>query len=143
MPAERAHRYPAAENPLRAIDLKGKTPGKLGERLASLESIRPGDSVPFYRPLTGPLGGRCLLPLLLKTFAAEDWSSLRRFEGNGGVLATLRTSGSGLGFGGRLSRNRRPQNGNSLCLTGFATLRLVFELLIVKEQLFARGENKV
>jgi hypothetical protein len=88
-------------------------------------------------------GGCCLLPLLLETFAAEYRPSLCWLEGNGGVLATLRTCGSGLGFGGRLSWNRRPQNGNTFCLTGFATLRFVLELLIVKKQLFASGENKV
>lgn len=88
-------------------------------------------------------GAYSLLALLLKTLAAEDRASLCRFEGNGRVLATLRTSGSGLGFGGRLSWNRRPQNGNSFCLTGLTTLWFVLELLVVKKQLFARGENKV
>jgi hypothetical protein len=83
------------------------------------------------------------LPLLLKTFAAENRPSLRWLERNGGVLPTLGTCGAGFGFGGRLSWNRRPQNGNAFCFTGLATFWLVFELLVVKEKLFARGKNKV
>jgi len=83
------------------------------------------------------------LPLLLKTFAAENRPSLRWLEGNGGVLSTLGTCGAGFGFGGRLSWNGRPQNGNSFCFTGLATFWLVFKLLVVKEKLFARGKNKV
>ena len=83
------------------------------------------------------------MPLLLKTFAAENRPSLRWFEGNGGVLSTLGTCGAGFRFSGRLSWNRRPQNGNAFCFTGLATFWLVFKLLVVKEKLFARGKNKV
>lgn len=83
------------------------------------------------------------MPLLLKTFAAENRPSLRWLEGNGGVLSTLGTCGAGFCFSGRLSWDRRPQNGDAFCFTGLATFWLVFELLVVKEKLFACGKNKV
>jgi hypothetical protein len=106
----------------------------------SAGGLSPGRPADY---LTRNSGGCCLLPLLLKTFAAENRPSLRWLEGNGGVLSTLGTCGAGFGFGGRLSWNRRPQHGNAFCFTGLATFRLVFELLVVKEKLFARGKNKV
>jgi hypothetical protein len=95
------------------------------------------------RPRRLVSGGCSLLPLLLETFATEDGPSLRRLEGDGGLFATLGTCGASLGFGGRLSWNRRPQNGDAFCLAGLATFWLVFELLVVKEKLFARGKDKV
>jgi hypothetical protein len=42
-----------------------------------------------------------------------------------------------------LSGHRRPQNGNAFRLAALTTLRFVLELLVVKEQLFARGKDEV
>jgi hypothetical protein len=36
-----------------------------------------------------------------------------------------------------------PEGGNAFSFTGFATLGLVLELLIVEKQLFSRGKNEV
>ena len=83
------------------------------------------------------------MPLLLKAFPAEDRSPLCGLEGNGGLLAALGTSRSRLGFGGCLPWNGRPENGNAFCLASFAALRFVLELLVMKKQLFACGENKI
>jgi hypothetical protein len=123
----------------------GKKPGKQGEGSASLESIGRVFPSPcagrFHNPRTS--GGRRLLPLLLKTFPAEDRPSLCRLEGNRGLLAALGTSGSSLSLRGRLPGNRCTQNGNTFCFACFAALWFVLELLVVKKQLFAGGENKV
>jgi hypothetical protein len=42
-----------------------------------------------------------------------------------------------------LPRRCGPQHGHSFGLASLATLRFVFELLVVKEQLFARGEDEI
>jgi hypothetical protein len=83
------------------------------------------------------------LPLLLKALPAEDRSPLCGLERDGGLLTALRASRSSFGLGGRLSWDGRSQNRNALRLACFTTFGFVLELLVVKEQLFACGKNKV
>ena len=89
--------------------------------------------------------GRSRLPPLLETFAAEDGTALGRPEGDGSLLATLRADGSSFDLGETLSRctRRCPQHGDAFCLAGFAPLGFIFELLVVKEQLFPGREDEV
>ncbi len=93
-----------------------------------------------YRPWISGCSG---LSLLLEAFPAEDRPSLCRLEGNGGLLAALRTGSTGFRFVGYLSRRGCTQYGNSLRLTYLAAFRFVLKLLIVEKQLFACGKNKV
>jgi len=81
----------------------------------------------------------------LETFAAEDGTALGRPEGDGSLLATLRADGSSFDLGETLSRctRRCPQHGDAFCLAGFAPLGFIFELLVVKEQLFPGREDEV
>ncbi len=83
------------------------------------------------------------MSLLLEAFPAEDRPSLCRLEGNGGLLAALRTGSTGFRFVGYLSGRGCTQYGNSLRLTYLAAFRFVLKLLIVEKQLFACGKNKV
>ena len=85
------------------------------------------------------------MPPLLETFAAEDGTALGRPEGDGSLLATLRADGSSFDLGETLSRctRRCPQHGDAFCLAGFAPLGFIFELLVVKEQLFPGREDEV
>jgi hypothetical protein len=62
---------------------------------------------------------------------------LRRLEGNGGFGGALRTDCSGL------CAHSIAGSGDALDLALFAPLWIVFELLVVKEQLFAGGKDKV
>ena len=70
------HFHPSAANPLRrARKSSGETPGKAGESSAFLESIQAGGLSPGRPPAcSDPQRLRRLLPLplLLKTFAAEN-----------------------------------------------------------------------
>jgi hypothetical protein len=84
-----------------------------------------------------------LLSPLLKAFTTKNRPPLCGFEGDGGFLAALRACGSGFSLVWNLTGRWRAQHGNSLCLTDFATLGFVLELLIVEEQLFACSKNKV
>ena len=81
----------------------------------------------------------------METFAAEDGTALGRPEGDGSLLATLRADGSSFDLGETLSRctRRCPQHGDAFCLAGFAPLGFIFELLVVKEQLFPGREDEV
>jgi hypothetical protein len=62
---------------------------------------------------------------------------LRGLKGNGCFGGALRTNGPGFGAYAIAG------SGHTLDLALFATLWIVFELLIVKEQLFAGGKDKV
>ena len=83
------------------------------------------------------------MPLLLKTFPAENRPALCRLEGNRSFLAALGTCRPGFGLRGRLPGNRGSQNSNALRLACFTTFRFVLELFVVEEQLFACGKDKV
>ena len=73
---------------------------------------------------------------LLETLAAQDGTPLRWLERYGGFSTT-----------GRAVRPRfradRSRTGGALGFACFAAFWVVFELLIVKEKLFAGGEYKV
>ena len=86
------------------------------------------------------------MPPLLETFATEDGAPLGRPEGDRGLLATLRADRSRFNLGEALSRHmmrRCPQHRDAFCLAGLAPFRFVFELFVVKEQLFPGREDEV
>jgi hypothetical protein len=62
---------------------------------------------------------------------------LRGLKGNGGFGSALRTNSPGFGA------HAIAGSGHTLNFALFATLWIVLELLIVKEQLFASGKDKV
>jgi len=81
---------------------------------------------------------------LLEAFPAEDWAALRRTEGNGGVLAALRTGG--LGLRAHLRRAASTAGACTFGALGFATLatfRFVFEAFVGEEHLFAGRKDKL
>jgi hypothetical protein len=86
-------------------------------------------------------GGSCLSPLL-EALTAKDGSALGRLKGHRSFLAALRTNRSSLNLVVALRRGY-PQHSYSLCLTNFATLGLVLELLVMKKQLFTRRKDEV
>jgi hypothetical protein len=82
---------------------------------------------------------------LLEAFAAEDRPALCGAERDSSFLAALRAGGAGLDFSivEMLSRwSRGPENGDAFGLACLATLGFVLELLVVKEKLFAGGEDE-
>src|SRR6185437_8591162 len=82
------------------------------------------------------------LPLFAETFATEDWPTLRWAEGDRSLLAALRAHRVGLDPG--VTRALRCANhGETFGLTGLTAFGFVAKLLVVEEQLFTRGENKV
>ncbi len=74
--------------------------------------------------------------LLLETTAAKHWPALRRFEGDSGFYAALRTCGAGF-----RSNLLAPTNPFGLAL--LATFGVVFELFVVKEHLLARSKDEL
>jgi hypothetical protein len=62
---------------------------------------------------------------------------LRRLKRNGGFGGTLRTDGPGF------CAHAIAGSGHTLNFALFATLWIILELLVVKEQLFASGKDKV
>jgi hypothetical protein len=81
---------------------------------------------------------------LLKAFAAENGASLRRSEGDGGFLTALGASGASFRLVEGLSgRARGAQDRDPFRLADLATLGLVLELLVMKKQLLAGGEDEV
>jgi hypothetical protein len=76
-------------------------------------------------------------PPLLETRPAEHRATLRGLKGNGGFGGALRTDSPSL------CAHAIASSGYTLNFALFATLWIVFELLIVKEQLFAGGKDKV
>src|SRR5581483_867852 len=75
------------------------------------------------------------LLFLLKTGAAQDRPVLRGLEGNSCLFAAFGAGGSGLGA--------HTGSGAALGFALFATLGIVAKLLIVEEDLFACGEDKL
>src|ERR1700674_3473359 len=103
----------------------------------------PPHFVPLLR--SGRSGGGDV-PLLGKTFAAEHRPALRGAEGHGSLLATLGAGSTGLHAGVVVSVARNWGSGedsHALGLAGLTALGLVLELLVVKEELFARGEHEL
>lgn len=83
---------------------------------------------------------------LREAFAAEHGPALRRPEGNRGLFSTLRAGGSSFNAGVMMSVPRRGgsrKHSHAFGLTGFAAFGLVLELLVVEEELFARGKNEL
>jgi hypothetical protein len=70
----------------------------------------------------------------LEAGAAQYRSALRGLEGNRGFRIALGTRRARLGAD--------PSALGTLSLALFAMLRIIFELLVVKEKLLARGEHK-
>jgi len=86
--------------------------------------------------------------LLREAFAAENGAALRGAEGDCGLLAALGTGGAGFDASVVVSvpvalKARGGEHSHALGLAGFAALGFVLELLVVEEQLFARGKNKL
>src|SRR6185503_1199857 len=77
----------------------------------------------------------------LETFAAEDRSALRRTERYGGLFAAGRAVRGGLHA---LATNHAAARGarGALGLAALAALRLVLEILVGEEQLFAGGPDE-
>ena len=88
-------------------------------------------------------GGRCLA--LLKTFAAENGTSLGWLKGNGSFLAAGRAVGPG--FGALVIAATVvaacPDLPRPLGLARFAAFRLVLKLFIVEKKLLAGREDEV
>src|ERR1700722_13611271 len=81
---------------------------------------------------------------LLEAFPAEDWAALRRTEGNGGVLAALRTGG--LGLRAHLcgaAATARACTFSALGFATFATFGFVFEAFVGEEHLFTGRKDKL
>ena len=76
-------------------------------------------------------------PPLLEARPAEHGATLRGLKGNGGFGGAFRTNGPGFGAYAIAG------TGHTLNFALFATLWIVLKLLIVKEQLFPSGKNKV
>ena len=71
---------------------------------------------------------------------------MRGTERYSGLLSASRAQGLGLDLGvaiGLSGGGRSAEYGDALGFASFAALGFVLELFIVKEQLFAGGENKV
>jgi len=68
---------------------------------------------------------------------------LGRLERYRGLLAALRTNRAGFHSAEPGSFGNRAQHRDPFCFAGLAAFRFVFELLVVKEQLFASGECKL
>ena len=79
---------------------------------------------------------------MLEAFSTKDWPALCGLEGNGCFLPTTRAVGSSL-YLGIIARGRTSQSRSSFGLAGFATFRLVLELLVVEEELFSGCEDEV
>ena len=89
---------------------------------------------------------RCSLGL--EASAAEDGTTLRGAEGNGGFLATLRADGGGFHFSdgvpcGSITVEARTAFGSAPGLAVLAALRFVLEFLVVVELLFTGREDKL
>jgi hypothetical protein len=100
---------------------------------------------PLHRLAGRPLG-RGRSPPALKTFSAEHRSALGGTERDGGLFSASRTGGLGFNLGvavGLSGRRRCAEDGDALGLAGLAALRLVLELLVVKEKLFPGSEGKI
>jgi len=110
----------------------------LRSALLSRSSDNPGAEMEDLSESGG--GGRS--PFLLEAFPAKHGTTLRRLKRNRSFLATLGTGSTGfhLGIGARGSDT---QGCRPFCFTRFAPLRLVLELLIVKEELFPSREDEV
>ena len=88
------------------------------------------------------LGASANCAALLEAFAAKYWTSLRRLERHSSLLAAMGTGSASFDLLIRV-RRRRSDRSCPLCFAGFAALGLVLELLVVKEELFARREEKL
>jgi hypothetical protein len=71
--------------------------------------------------------------LLLEALATEYRSSLGRLERHSGLLAAIRAGGAGF-------RAHRRSPGGALRFAKLASLRIIPELLVVKEKLLTGGE---
>ena len=80
-----------------------------------------------------------------ETLAAKDRTALCWFEGHRRFLPALRASRAGLslGEGWVTAGTWSAQHRDSLGFACLAALGFVFELLIVEEQLFTRGEDEI
>src|SRR6266568_8917539 len=81
--------------------------------------------------------GACCFPGE-EALAAVDRAALRWLEGNRGLPPALRAHRHRFGFG-------EPATGRTLAFgfTGLATLRFVFEILVVEEVLFSRCKYEI
>jgi hypothetical protein len=85
-------------------------------------------------------GGRFLANL--EAFPAKYRAPLRRLEWDRGFLTAIRAYGSSL-YLWIIRIRRKSERLCPLAFASLATLRLVLELLVVKEKLFARRKNEI
>jgi hypothetical protein len=79
----------------------------------------------------------CRRTLLLEALPTKYRTSLCGLKGHGSFRTASRTGSS------RFRPHSCGRSGSPLGLALFASLRIVFELLIVKEDLFAGGKNEI
>ncbi len=79
---------------------------------------------------------------LLEAFAAEHRASLRWLERDGGLFSAMRAVGARLHFLVAVDRTRAYRS-DAFGLARLAALGLIPELLVVEEELFAGGEEKL
>ncbi|MCU1285824.1 MAG: hypothetical protein JWO13_2174 [Acidobacteriales bacterium] len=92
------------------------------------------------------LGRSCGRTFPLETFAAQYRTTLRRLERDSGFFAASGTGCARFHFLVEIapaSAGTMSHIGCALRLAVLATLRLVFELFIVEEELFACGKNEI
>jgi hypothetical protein len=90
--------------------------------------------------------GRGYSAALLKALAAENRTSLRGAERDGGFFAALRAGSTSLDLGvmvGLAHGGWRAEDSDPFGLTGLAPLGLVAKLFVVKKQLFPSGEDEI
>jgi hypothetical protein len=81
---------------------------------------------------------------LLEAFPAEHWAALRWAEGNGGVLAALRTGGLGLRAHLRGAASTAGAcTFSALRFATFTTFGFVLEAFVGEEHLFAGRKDKL
>jgi hypothetical protein len=118
------------------------TPPHLSPNRLTAVAFCPPQHFSRYGRNTSGSGAGCYCgwnrwPPLLEARPAEHGATLCGLKGNGGFSGALRTNGPGFGA------HAIAGSGYPLNFALFATLWIILELLIVKEQLFAGGEDKV
>jgi hypothetical protein len=87
-------------------------------------------------------GWRCCSPLL-EALATKHGPALRGFERDRGFALAARANGPGFHALVIAAALRQSESMGAFSLALFAALRLVFELFVGEEELFARGEDEI
>jgi hypothetical protein len=83
------------------------------------------------------------VPSFAEALAAKNRASLRGAERYRGFLAALRADGTGINTRVAWARSGCSYHREPLGFAGFATLRLIAKLFVVKKKLFPCGEDEV